>query len=150
MTEYDGSAVLDRKMTEEETREIKITLLPYFHATVASGDEDITDFLDYTFAMISNSKTVEYIVKELIGMDMEFCPEEVAHKLGREVADFIAQLKKGNSVKAEGRDGASGNRVVSLKVDSIDWMCKYTTMQRKNLWAQFTLCSNFSPKKTMP
>lgn len=124
MADYDGSVVLDRKMTDEETREIKIILLPYFHASGSIGDEDITDFLDYTFAMISNSKTVEYIVQELVGMEMEFCNEAVAHKVGAEISKFVTQLLKGGNenddeakVEEDGDSGeASGGRVVSLKV----------------------------------
>lgn len=109
-------------MTEEETREIKITLLPYFHAS-GSLDEDITDFLDYTFAMISNTKTVDYIVKELIGMEMEFCNEEVAHKVGAQISKFVAQILNGRSnddgeEMEEGGDSveASGNKDASVKV----------------------------------
>ena len=120
MPDYDGTVALDRKLTEDEIREIKITLLPYFHASGSVSDEDITDLLDYTFAMISNEKTIEYIIQELIGMEMEFCKEEVAHKVGAELSKFVAQLTKGESndddpQEEEGGEG-SGNRVVSLKV----------------------------------
>lgn len=123
--DYDGNESLSRKLTEDETRELRIVLLPYFHASGEVGVEDITDFLDYTFAMISNSKTVEYVVKELIGMEMDFCPEEVAHKVGKEISTFLNQLNNGgcSSENAEGskHDGEQGGeqkspRVVSLKV----------------------------------
>lgn len=90
--DYDGSVSLPRKLTEEETRELQIRLLPYFHATGGMGMDDVTDFLDFTFAMVSNSKDVDYIVKELIGMEMEFCSPEVAAKVGRAISDYIASL----------------------------------------------------------
>ncbi len=67
---YDGSLSLPRKLTEEEIKELRISLLPYFHLSGNSDElspEDISDFLDYAFAMISNSKTVGYVIQELMG-----------------------------------------------------------------------------------
>lgn len=117
MADYDDSVLLDRKLAEEEIRELKIVLLPYFHSAGGlGGDEDITDFLDYTFAMISNSKTAEYIVKELLGMEMDFCNEEVAHKVGKEISNFVTKLN--GSEEEDGEDGADvskASRVVSIK-----------------------------------
>lgn len=124
MPNYDGSVGLGRKLNPDEIRELKIILLPYFHAS-GSLDEDVTDFLDYTVALLSNDKTVEYIVQELVGMEMEFCNEEVAHKVGAEMSKFVSQLLKGGSndgggaeEKEDGGDSgeSSGRRVVSLKV----------------------------------
>ena len=125
--DYDGSVSLDRKLTEEETRELRIILLPYFHSGSGGTEvDDITDFLDYTFAMISNQKSVEYVIKELLGMEMEFCPEDVAHKVGKEISNFIIKLNNGGgdnngggstAEAAEDDDsGKKGPRVVSLKV----------------------------------
>jgi hypothetical protein len=117
MTDYDGTALLDRRLTDEEIRELKIVLLPYFHASGSIGDEDITDFLDYTFAMISNSKPAEYVVTELIGMEMDFCNQEVAHKVGKEIANFVIALNGGgdDAAAAEAGDASQKTRVVSLK-----------------------------------
>eukprot|EP00980_Cylindrotheca_fusiformis_P019327 scaffold6638_cov127-Cylindrotheca_fusiformis.AAC.11 len=122
MADYDGSVFLDRKLTDEEVRELKIILFPYFHSAGGlGGDEDITDFLDYTFAMVSNSKTVDYIVKELLGMEMEFCNEEVGQKVAREIANFVTKLNGGPEEKNEEKDNTDGaesssaGRVVSLK-----------------------------------
>ena len=72
MPDYDDTVFLDRKLTQDETSELRITVLPYFH--VAGGGasiEDVTDFLDYTFAMISNNKDVGFVIKELMGMEMD-------------------------------------------------------------------------------
>ena len=101
MADYDGTVTLSRKLTDDEIRELKIVLLPYFHSAGGlGGDEDITDFLDYVFAMISNSKTIEYIVNELVGMEMEFCNEQVAHKVGKEISSFVAKLNAPESAAA--------------------------------------------------
>jgi hypothetical protein len=117
MADYDGNALLDRKLTDEELRELKIVLLPYFHTSGGLGDEDITDFLDYTFAMISNSKSAEYVVKELVGMEMDFCNEQVAHKVGKEIANFVTTLNGGgeDDAAAAAGDSSQKSRVVSLK-----------------------------------
>jgi hypothetical protein len=89
---YDGSVFVSRRLTEDEIRELRITLLPYFHVSGGLGAEDIADFLDYTFAMISNTKTVDYVIEELIGMEMDFCTEQVAKKVGKELATFIIKI----------------------------------------------------------
>jgi hypothetical protein len=137
MPDYDDTVFLDRKLNQDETSELRITLLPYFH--VAGGGaaiEDVTDFLDYTFAMISNNKDVGFVIKELMGMEMEFCPPEIAEKVGRELALFVTKLNGGGDGEGasemggvesmergeEGEEnttaaeGAKGSRVVSLKV----------------------------------
>ena len=95
MSSYDGSVSLSRKLTDEETKELRITLLPYFHtAGIAElGPEDVTDFLDYAFAMISNSKPVDFVVEELKGMEMDFCPPEVADKVGQAMAEFCTRSR---------------------------------------------------------
>ena len=111
---YDGSVSLPRKLTDDESRELRITLLPYFHTSGDAGVEDVTDLLDYAFAMISNNQTVEYVVKELLGMEMEFCNEEVAHKVGNELSTFVTKLNKGEDTS---QGDAKDSRVVSLKVN---------------------------------
>lgn len=102
--EFDRSVCLDRKLTEDETRELRITLMPYFLAEGGMESDDINDFLDYTFTMVSNSKTIEYIVGELDG----FCSPEVSKKIGKQLADSILQLKGGRAgdEKDEDKDKA--------------------------------------------
>jgi hypothetical protein len=127
---YDGSVFVSRRLTEAEVRELRITLLPYFHVSGGLGAEDIADFLDYTFAMVSNAKTVDYVMQELIGMEMDFCNEQVAKKVGKELAAFITKITGGaeegeetsnpqdDEEDADGSKAASnkGPRVKSLKV----------------------------------
>ena len=131
MTEesYDGSVSLTRKLDEEEIKQLRIQLLPLFVASGGLGVEDITDFLDYTFAMISNNKTVDYVINELIGMEMDFCTPDVASKAGKELASFINEINNGGEGQQEAEEGNEegeeedvdesskiGSRVVSLKV----------------------------------
>lgn len=120
---YDGSVSVPRKLTEEELHELRITVLPYFHAAGGLSAEDITEFLDYAFAMVSNNKSVDYVIKELISMEMDFCNEEVAKKVGKELATFVNKINNkdnaGGGEEAPDDDddkGSKGSRVVSLKV----------------------------------
>lgn len=111
--QYDASVALDRKLTEDETRELKISLMPYFHATGdnEASPEDINDLLDYAFAMVNNQKTVEYVIQELVGMEMEFCNAAVAEKVGAELSGFLK--------KAKGEvETSQGSKIASLKSTS--------------------------------
>lgn len=127
-TTYDGSLELPRKLTDEEQRELRIVLVPYFHVSDGSeglGPEDISDFLDYAFAMISNQKSVDYVMQELQGME-DFCPPSVAEKVGRALSDFVKSINDkegpgeggdgGNMKSPTGKEGNTSARVVSLKV----------------------------------
>lgn len=69
--------------------------------------DDITDFLDYTLAMVSNEKDIAYIVNELIGMEMDFCPPEIAHRVGSVLAEGVAKMNNPDSVEEEGAVGGS-------------------------------------------
>jgi hypothetical protein len=133
MGDYDGTVSISHKLSEEEIRELRIILLPYFHVVGGVGIEDITDFLDYTFAMISNQKSVDYVINELIGMEMDFCGQEIARKVGKEISTFISKINKSRGVGEnnttvnkgggleEGEDNddtQKGPRVVFLKVNT--------------------------------
>jgi hypothetical protein len=126
---YDGSLELPRKLTDEEQRELRILLLPYFHASGGGedlGPEDISDFLDYAFAMISNQKSVDYVMQELQGMEMDFCPPSVSEKVGRVLSEFLKAMQdqeSGGGDDSENtkhptaeKEGNNSSRVVSLKV----------------------------------
>ena len=112
---YDASVALDRKLTPDETRELKILLMPYFHATGdnEASPEDINDLLDYAFAMVNNQKTVEYVIQELVGMEMEFCNSTVAEKVGTELSGFLRKAGNGED------ETAKGGKIASLKVCTV-------------------------------
>ena len=90
-----------RKLTEDEIRELRIRLLPYFHVSGGLGVEDVSDILDYTFAMLNNFKSIDYVVKELVGMEMDFCTPEVASKVGDELTAFIQKINGGGENEPE-------------------------------------------------
>jgi hypothetical protein len=125
---YDATVALNRKLTDEEKNEIKIIMLPYFHATPAnSTTEDIGDLVNYALAMVNNEKSIEYITTELIGMEMEFCTLAVADKVGNALSEFLQKILGGGSddVTAEpaeeeeagGKDESKKNpKIASLKV----------------------------------
>jgi hypothetical protein len=149
---YDGTVSMNRKLTEEETRELRITLIPYFTTEGGMGVDDITDFLDYTFTMVSNAKAVDYIVKELDG----FCSEEVSKKVGKVLADFITKLN-GDDIDSNDQDkeepatDEDGKRVVSLKVrKNIIYFYKFVEARPgiNNLTVGF-LCYSLRRKKEM-
>ena len=126
--DYDGSIALDvdthGKLAEDEIKTLKEEKLkPLFKdAGENATEEDVNDILDYTFAMVNNGKTMEYVVQELVGMEMDFCPEETAHKVAKLVAEYIEENKSsgdaadGDQEEEKGTGGGSNKRVVSLKV----------------------------------
>jgi hypothetical protein len=111
---YDASVALDRKLSPEESRELKILLMPYFHATGdnEASPEDINDLLDYAFAMVNNQKSVEYVITELVGMEMDFCNSTIAEKVGGQLSGFLKKAMGGG----EDDDKFNGGKVASLKV----------------------------------
>lgn len=71
-------------------------MLPYFHSTGSGSGglapEDINEFLDYALTMVSNEKTVETIIQDLLSMEMDFFPTELAEKVGSVMSEFIQTL----------------------------------------------------------
>ena len=112
-------ALVDRKLTPEESRELKILLLPCFHAPGSDSSdvapEDINDFLDYVVAMVNNNKDVGYMIKELVGMEMEFCNQAVAEKVGEELSGFLAKISGAGNTAGDEPSGT----IASLKVGSV-------------------------------
>jgi hypothetical protein len=122
-TFYDGSLAMQRKLTGEESKELRLTLLPYFHVMGSSSDdfapEDISDFVDYAMTMFSNGRPVDSIIDELAGLGMTFFPPEIANKIGKAMSDFIQMIldsvEKGDGGnRREGDD--NGGQVASLEV----------------------------------
>jgi hypothetical protein len=151
MSDYDGSVAVSRKLTEDEILQLRSACLPLMQQASSSEEvaaamgsvDDITDFLDYAFAMISNSKSVDYVVQELIGMEMGFCPPAIAKEVGKELAAGIQQIisstetEQDDGQEEEGEEdhqaGAAGGggRVVSLKVCIIIFQkVKYCTRKK--------------------
>lgn len=124
---YDGSIMMNRKLNEEETKELRRILTHEFDVPEGGEDvvsaEDVSDLLDYTLAMLSNGKSVDYAIQELINMEIDFCTSVTAHRVGEKLAGYLRSLPPAepNDVK-EDDDGAAekkeaeSSRIISLKV----------------------------------
>jgi hypothetical protein len=123
-TSYDDSLAMQRKLTADEIKELRLTLLPYFHAMGISNNEDfapedISDFVDYAMTMFSNGRPVDSIIKELSGLGMTFFPAEIADKVGKVMSDFIQTTMSGDKEVDDGDGGEdidNGGRGATLQV----------------------------------
>ncbi len=135
---YDGTICMNRKLTDDETHELRIQLIPYFTTDGGMGVDDMSDFLDYIFTMVSNSKGVDYVVKELDG----FCSPETSKKIGKELAAHITLFNgtSNDDLQDEKREFNvdQGKRVVSLKVRRMDHVEFTSSMRCASNYSCFT------------
>ncbi|KAG7368621.1 hypothetical protein IV203_031364 [Nitzschia inconspicua] len=107
---YDGSVAASRRLTDEESKELRLTIFPYFLAAGSDNNEmateDISDFVEYALTMISNMKSVDYVIEELLGMEMDFFTPQVAEEIGDAMAKFIQALE-GRGEGGEGNEKAN-------------------------------------------
>jgi hypothetical protein len=82
----------DRRLNESEAENLQSQLRLLFTDINSSNQDDIGDLIDYTMAMISNGKSVAYMVQDLIGLEMEFCPAVTCRRIGNVVASFLKPL----------------------------------------------------------
>lgn len=80
-----------------------------------SFEEDASDLLDYTFAMIANGKNITYVVEELKSMEMDVCDNKSADMLGRTLAKFLGDLDGGKSSSGGKKSsvGVGGNALTN-------------------------------------
>lgn len=98
----DGSLTAPRKLTEAETAALRSTLLAQLvEAKTPSETEDAGDLLDYALAMLINGKAVDYIVGEMVGMEMDACDEVTGRKVSKSLVRFLKKLDGGDG----GEDG---------------------------------------------
>jgi len=101
-TMADGSLTAPRKLTEAETAALRSTLLAQLvEAKTPSETEDAGDLLDYALAMLINGKAVDYIVGEMVGMEMDACDEVTGRKVSKSLVRFLKKLDGGDG----GEDG---------------------------------------------
>jgi len=79
---------LNRKLTIDEVSALR-SLLQTELPSLVEDAEDITDLLDYTFAMISNSKSVPYMEGEL----KELCSEDAAKRIGEILLSYFRTIE---------------------------------------------------------
>ncbi|GAX27829.1 hypothetical protein FisN_13Hh064 [Fistulifera solaris] len=115
MSNPEWALVWPRKLTTSETETLQHKLRPLF----AHGDEeDIQDIIDYAITVISNQKDIHYMVEEVAGMELEFCPPEVAQQMGKHVYDYLQELQRKESDsnnKSNPTSAPEKAHVVSLK-----------------------------------
>ena len=83
-----------RTLTEDETAELRSILHEALPALVEDA-EDIADLLDYTFAMIANSKSVPYMEGEL----KELCSDDAAKRIGEILQRYFHKLEANDDSK---------------------------------------------------
>jgi hypothetical protein len=155
-----GDLSLSRKLTDEEGKEVRLRILPFLVQANAGGgegggddddgddamandtsEEDMNDFIDYIVAMLNNAKTVSQCVDEMTEMDMPFCPQPTAQRIGEELASLVQQIMsattgtggestappppgekednhQGGNGDAEGGESLSQKKVSFLKISS--------------------------------
>jgi hypothetical protein len=121
---YNGQLAASRKLTDEEAKELRSILVQSLTYS-PEEQEDVNDLLDYTFAMTSNGKPLEYIVQELVSMEMDVCPEPQAHSLARLIATFLETRVHHQETEKE-----TESHVVSLKVRYLYQLVGLTAMNR--------------------
>jgi hypothetical protein len=62
--------------------------------------EFVSDLLDYAVAMVSNSKSIRYVIDNLIQMEMDFCTTETAEIIGYNIYQYLQSLSTGSTTEA--------------------------------------------------
>lgn len=113
---YDSAMTASRKLTDDEAKELRSQIIQHIQYS-AEDEEDVNDLLDYTFAMVSNGKSLEYVVQELVSMEMDICREETAHKIAMQIAQYLQEnVNHVVGEESNEEEESGGHRVVSLKV----------------------------------
>ena len=116
---FNGEMAASRKLTDEETADLRSIILKDFKYSTEEK-EDVDDLLDYTFAMVSNGKTLSYIVQELVSMEMDVCNETKARGVAMQIANYLQEHVNRVQEPVEGKQ--ESHHVVSLKVCCIQWI----------------------------
>lgn len=113
MTNADWTLVWPRKLTTDETAALQQRLRPLFSD---GEDDDIQDIIDYAITVISNQKDINYMVEEIAGMELEFCPPDVSTQMGHHVYDYLQELQqRGSNNNNNNNEESTKPQVVSLK-----------------------------------
>lgn len=119
----DDDISAPRKLTSTETTKLRSLLKSKLNLHSSSNtttdkqqaEEDASDLLDYTFAMIANGKNVRYVVDELKSMEMDVCDGKSADMLGRTLGKYLKDLNGGSGSGGgvggdnKKKDGSSGS-----------------------------------------
>ena len=100
MEKEEWKVSLPRKLTADETTQLQNELRPIL--LQAKAEEDyINDVIEYSCSMISNQKSVNYVVAELIGVEFDFLPAAVVETIAEKIQLFLASVSAGGNNGAE-------------------------------------------------
>lgn len=105
----DDGLCLPRKLTREENVELHSRLRPFIKTTAPDEAEFVADLLDYAVAMVSNSKSIRYVIDNLIAMEMEFCTDETAELIGKNIHEYLRSIIESGDAKVSAGDIKEGN-----------------------------------------
>jgi hypothetical protein len=94
----DSSTTHKLQLTDDENNILQSRLKPILVSDSSTSEEeaeDVTDLIDYTLAMLQNGNTSEFVVKELMAMEMEICSQVKAEEIGRAVNVFLEEHTNG-------------------------------------------------------
>jgi len=122
---------LPRKLTDEQLNKLRSLLraeLKHANSLASSqpnegdedggdddDDDDVSDLLDYALAMVSNGKTVAYIVSELASMEMDICTKDAAERIGVGTRTFLRVI----SIASEAHKVEDSNSNVVVDSDTV-------------------------------
>lgn len=89
MSQFEMTAANLRKLSDYETNELRKLLKRELKSPKNLDEDDSEDLLDYAFAMITNGKSIKYIVEELTSMDMDVCNSTSAINIGDRIQKFM-------------------------------------------------------------
>jgi hypothetical protein len=108
----NSKIALSRKLTASET---SVLVARLGAAVPLSLKDDLDDLMDYAVAMVSNQKTVDYVVREL--REMEMVDDSVVQALAQLITSFIQELEQQHLENSSGVD--TNNSSSSQQIQAI-------------------------------
>jgi len=104
--------------------------------TTTDDDDDASDLLDYALAMVVNGKSAEYIVSELLSVEMDICTSETAGRIGVGIGSFLDSMSGGKRPSTDQEEEPTTTTTIAsphIVNESVDAMAeKIEAMEEKN------------------
>ena len=84
--------VAPRELSEEESAELKDMLKDQMLSYSDDDEEDVVNMLDYVIDMINGGESVGHVTEELPLLEMPFCDEGAARKMGSCIAEYFTEF----------------------------------------------------------
>lgn len=113
-----------RTLTDEESAQLhsKLSTCLLKNSDGSTTEEDANDLLDYALAMVTNGKSVDYIVNDLKNMGMDhICDEDASVKIGKMINEFLNKdnsaevTDQSNIISAGTPTTNTSKKIISLK-----------------------------------